>query len=244
LFWSIVSADRLTELAQEPSERECVDFNCSGPLGIELNHVAFSYNDEKAVFKDFTENIVPGSFVTVTGPSGSGKTTFTRLLLGFLSQNSGNITLYDDENTYEYSIGIRKVTGYVPQGNTLLTGSVLENVCFGLESIDRKAAEYALYIADAEDFVNELPDGIDTLIGENSNGISEGQAQRIALARAIAMKPKLIILDEATSALDKQTEINILERLKNMKNRPTILCITHRDTALAYCDRNISISHR
>lgn len=244
LFWSIVSADRLTELAEAPDEAKAEDIKVQGALGIKFNSLAFSYNGEKSVFKNFTEDIQPGSFVSVTGPSGSGKTTLTRLLLGFLSPDSGSIIPYDGTENFEYNIGIRKITGYVPQGNTLLTGSILDNVCFGLKNPDRETAEKALYLADAADFTAELPNGIDTVIGENSIGISEGQAQRIALARAIAAKPRLIILDEATSALDKQTEINILSRLKNMENRPTILCITHRDTALSYSDRNISIAGR
>lgn len=242
LFWSIVSADRLLEIADEPSEEKSIEFPCEGALGIKFNNVNFSYNNEKQVFNDFCIDVKPGSFVAITGSSGSGKTTLTRLLLGFLSPNSGNISFYDNSgNTNPYQIGVRHITGYVPQGNTLLTGSILQNVCFGIKKPDRELAKKALYIADAEDFVSELPNGMDTEIGENSIGISEGQAQRIALARAIATNPKLMILDEATSALDKKTEINILSRLQSMENRPTILCITHRDTPLAYCDENISI---
>ena len=140
--------------------------------------------------------------------------------------------------------GAREFISYVPQGNTLFSGTIRENIRMGkLDATEEEFTE-ALKMASAYDFVSELPNGIDTVIGERGHGISEGQAQRIAIARALIRKAPFLILDEATASLDPQTELAVLQGIKNMQPKPTCLLITHRMSVLEYCDRQIKIEDK
>ena len=212
-------------------------------FGISVRGLSFSYPDRKdAVISDFSCEIAPGSIAVITGPSGCGKTTLLQLLMHLLPAPEGAI-VFADGNGRRHPAGrdVRRRIGYVPQGDTLFSGTILENLGFGLEVADGPEVRRALQICDALDFVSALPEGLSTRIGEKSKGLSVGQAQRIAIARALMARPAVLMLDEATSALDRDTEERILRAIAGMENRPTVLCVSHREAALRYADQVICL---
>ena len=165
-----------------------------------------------------------------------------RLIMSFTNQAYGNIEFYNKYGETEKSnANVREFISYVPQGNTLFSGTIRDNICIGgIESSEEQIIE-ALKGAAAYEFVEKLPDGLDTRIGEKGYGLSEGQAQRIAIARALLRKSPFMILDEATSALDPENELKVLEGIKKWQPRPTCLLISHRMSVLDYCDNEIKI---
>ena len=182
------------------------------------------------------------SVITVTGPRQSGKTTLIRILMAFLETGAGTVDFYNGSGQrQETGAFVRKFIAYVPQGNTLFSGTVRENLQMGREDASEEELWAALKLASGENFVRSLPEGLDTVIGERGHGLSEGQAQRIAIARAFLRRAPFLILDEATSALDEATEVAVLQGLRALEPRPTCLLITHRKGVLKYCDRELCI---
>lgn len=240
----IASTERVIELqnisSEERQEKQIKPYN----IGMKISDVSFGYSDEN-VLNGVSLSIQPGEFVGIVGRSGIGKTTLIHLIMAFMSQAEGNISFFnvwgEDESANSAS---REFISYVPQGNTLFSGTIRENIRMGKLDATEEEMMNALKMASGYDFVMELPNGIDTVIGERGHGISEGQAQRIAIARAFVRNAPFLILDEATSALDENTELAVLKGLQDLKPRPTCLLITHRRTALSYCDREISIDHK
>ena len=172
------------------------------------------------------------------GPSGEGKTTLIRILLALLKPEKGSITLVTEDNKeYMVSADTREWISYVPQGNTLFSGTIAENIKSGCREATEEEIKAAARAACAMEFINELPDGINAKIGENGIGLSEGQAQRISIARAILRKTPILILDEATSALDRESEMQVLKSIHEMKPARTCIVITHRYSALSICSR-------
>ena len=200
---------------------------------IAFNNVSFSYDNSTPVLKDISFAINKGDIIGLIGSSGGGKTTLIRLLLALISPDSGNILI----NNEELNITHRENFSYVPQGNTLFSGSILENLHFGNPNATKEDIEEALDIACASDFVSKLPNGIDTMIGEKGMGVSEGQAQRLTIARAILRKKPILILDEATSSLDPDTEVKVLNAINSLEHKPTCIIITHRPSALKICNK-------
>ena len=238
------SAGRIMELQkitrEDYKKQEIQEEN----IGVNVEQLTFGYVEKEQVLKNVSLNIKPGEFVAVLGESGIGKTTLIRLLMAFLEGESGSVEFFNGlgEST-KASAGARSFMSYVPQGNTLFSGSIKENILIGKQDATEVEIEEALKMAAAYEFVQELPDKIHTEIGERGHGISEGQAQRIAIARALIKKAPFLILDEATSALDEKTELEVLEGIKKMQPRPTCLLITHRRSVLDYCDREIKIEN-
>jgi ABC-type multidrug transport system fused ATPase/permease subunit len=184
----------------------------------------------------------PGEFTAIVGKSGIGKTTLVRLIMAFTQNMKGNITFYNKRGEeLPASPDARDFIAYVPQGNTLFSGSIKDNVLMGNKNATDEEIITALKSASAYDFVMELPNGVDTIIGEKGVGISEGQAQRIAIARALVRRAPFLILDEGTSSLDENTELSVLEGIRKWDPAPTCLLITHRRSVLQYCDREIQI---
>lgn len=242
----LASAGRIIELQNIPRETKMDKNIAPKDIGVRVDGISFHYDTEKDnVFEEASVSIRPGEFVAIIGESGIGKTTLIRLIMSFMNTNGGNITYYNAQgDEVPANANTREFISYVPQGNTLFSGTIRENIRMGkLDATEQEFTE-ALKMAAAYDFVQELPQGIDTVIGERGHGISEGQAQRIAIARALIRKAPFLILDEATSSLDPQTELEVLQGIKNLTPRPTCLIITHRMSVLPYCDRQIKIENK
>ena len=203
---------------------------------IRFENVSFSYENKK-IFSDLNFKIKKGTTIGIMGSSGEGKTTFINLILGLFVPQSGNIFV-DNYTLRENLISWRKIISYVPQEVFLTEGSIKSNICFGLDvkSVDDKMIKKAITEAQLDEFINQLPNGVDTLVGERGIKISGGQKQRIGLARALYNNPEVILMDEATSALDKETEKGILSTIKNLKGKITIIMIAHNKDSLINCD--------
>lgn len=238
------SAERLMELEELEIEKDNQKLDFTESVGIHLQNVSFSYNREDNVVSDATFKINPGEIVALTGPSGEGKTTIIRLLLAFLKPISGSVVFFDVNGAeYKASASTRDWIAYVPQGNTLFSGTISDNIRSGFEEATEEDLIEAAKISCAWEFIKTLPNGLNTVIGENGLGLSEGQAQRIALARAIVRKAPVLILDESTSALDMDLEMRVLEGIKNLKPSRSCLVITHRLSALQICSKVLSLKN-
>jgi ATP-binding cassette subfamily B protein len=211
--------------------------------GIRAEDLGFRYDNDTSVFEKASFDIKPGQFVSIVGASGEGKTTVTRLLLSLLEPETGNLSFYDPATGESVQSGpsTRSLISYVPQGNTLFSGTIAENVMLGNSNATPEEVTEALKRACIWDFIESLPEKAETVIGENGYGLSEGQAQRIAIARALLDRKPVLILDEATSALDAATEMSLLNSLAALDPRPTCIIITHRKAALDFCDRIFTI---
>ena len=234
LISMLASAGRIIEIQNLPKEEYTGARIEPEKIGVKVDTISFGYTDE-LVFEDASIDFKPGK-------SGIGKTTLVRLIMAFTNKMKGNIEFYNAAGeTMLASPDARNFIAYVPQGNTLFSGSIKANILMGKKDATDEEVIEALKSAAAYDFVKDFPDGIDTVIGEKGIGISEGQAQRIAIARALVRKAPFLILDEATSSLDESTELSVLEGIRKWNPSPTCLLITHRRSVLQYCDREIQI---
>ena len=239
------SAERIIELSDLPAEERIETNIDTTDLGVYAKRLTFGYDDKETVLEDVSFRINPGESTAVIGESGIGKTTLIRLILSFVKPNNGSITFFNSKNEeLPASAGIREHIAYVPQGNTLFSGTIKDNVLIGRTNATDDDIKDALKLSSAWDFVDELPDGINTRIGEKGLGLSEGQAQRIAIARAIIRKAPFMIFDEATSALDEGTEQKVINGLEQLSPRPACLIITHRKSILKYCTQELMISDK
>lgn len=211
--------------------------------GIRAEDLGFRYDNDTSVFEKASFDIKPGQFVAIVGASGEGKTTVTRLLLSLLEPETGSLSFHNPATGDSVPSGpsTRSLISYVPQGNTLFSGTIAENVMLGNSGATSEEMIDALKKACIWDFIESLPEKAETKIGESGYGLSEGQAQRIAIARALLGKKPVLILDEATSALDSATELALLNSLASIEPRPTCIVITHRKAALDFCDRIFAI---
>lgn len=213
--------------------------------GIRLEELSFSYHKEDGtqvdVLNGLSTTIHSGDFVAITGQSGIGKSTLLKLLLGIYHPGSGRIQVLWGENTAPLDAGARSLVTYVPQGNFLMSGSIQEAIHFWSDHpLDEDRLKLACDLAEVTPFLQQLPQGLDTQLGERGAGLSEGQLQRIALARAIYSGKRVLLLDEATSALDEETEARVLSNLRQLKDR-TVVIVTHRKAALAICNRVVAL---
>ena len=240
LLPSIVSAkaaiERLISLTGFKLENTDEKILLEGEVTLKIENVTFAYSPgSKPVLSDFSMEVKPGTMVAVTGETGVGKTTLLRLLLALVRPDSGSITIEDASGAVEVSERTRSNFVYVPQGGSLFSGTIRENLLLGDDKADDEELTRVLQVASA-DFVFDLPDGLDTLLGENGAGLSEGQAQRVAIARSLLRPGKILLLDEATSALDPETSRRFLENLKKEIGDRTVLFITHQAEVAAFCD--------
>ena len=244
MIHALASVDRIIEIEDLPSEKADESVMLEGAVGVLLENVCFAYPDSVSdVLSDFSYDFAPGSRTAIVGPTGVGKSTLIRLLLSLLHQRSGEISLYSADGVVNVpvSAATRRNLVYVPQGNSLFSGTIRDNLLVGNPDATEQQMLEALHTA-AADFVQELQYGIDTQCFEKGAGLSEGQAQRIAIARALLRPGRILLLDEFSSALDAQTETLLLERLTATRSDRTMIFITHRDRVIDFCDATLSIS--
>lgn len=237
----IASTSRIIELEQLPQDETTGATAQPDEVALTFSNVSFAY-DHTHVLQNLSFTAKPHQRIGIMGPSGAGKTTLVRLALALMPPSSGQITLTYDNTAEPLSAASRRLIAYVPQGNTLLSGTIRENLLWGNKNAEEEDLYQVLSDADAA-FVYELPQGLDTPIGEKAFGLSEGQAQRIAIARALLRRAPILILDEATSALDETSEKHILSSLSAPERSyaPVCLIITHRQSMLPYFDQLLDI---
>lgn len=237
------AAERLMELEENPLEEQGEPIELKAPCGVRFIDVAFAYDDsENNVIEHLSYDFYPTSCTAILGETGAGKTTMVRMILALLQPNSGKVEIYNEKEHHDLSPLLRTNFVYVPQGNTLMSGTIRDNLRLGkLDATDDEMAE-ALKRSCA-DFVFELPDGLDTKCTEQGGGLSEGQAQRISIARALLRNRSIMLFDEATSALDPDTERKLLQNILSKRDK-TIIFITHRPAVMEYCDQTIEIKKR
>lgn len=242
------SADRLKELENLSAETvdSGTDWKQVGESfdSIRCRDLTFSYDntDQNAVLRHLDFTINRGDFIAITGESGIGKSTFLKLLLGIYRPADASVFVRTSDGAeYPLDTGARSMISYVPQGNFLMSGTIRDAVHFWQgDQVDEARMQEACRIAEAEGFISALEQGYDTRLEERGAGLSEGQLQRLAIARAIYSDKPVLLLDEATSALDEQTEARVLENLKELKNR-TVIIVTHRKAALDICNRIVDV---
>lgn len=225
---SMTSCERLMELEEFPLEPEAEPITLDGNVGIRFNNISYRYTEKgRIIIQHFSHDFQPGSFTAILGETGAGKTTLIRMILALINPTEGTVEAYSSTLNHTLSPALRSNFSYIPQGNTLFSGTIRENLLMGKPDATAEEMRHALQLAMA-DFVFALPDGLDTKCAEQGGGLSEGQAQRIAIARAILHPCKVMLLDEATSALDVETEKKLLENLKQHFHDSTIIFVTHR----------------
>lgn len=238
LIYASASIDRLGELENAPKEEAGAAMMLPGVAGIRAEGVWFRYPDgNRDILADFSHDFKPGSRTAIFGETGVGKSTLIRLMLALLRPVKGTLTLYSDGQQVEAGPQTRCNLVYVPQGNSLFSGTLLENLLLGNPDATREQIDAALETAVAG-FVKTLPEGLDTPCGEGGAGLSEGQAQRIAIARALLRPGSILLLDEFSSSLDPDTEEQLLQNLtaSAAARDKTMIFITHREKIAAYCD--------
>lgn len=240
-YSALASAERLMELegaadepfpaAAERLEKIKEDFRT-----LEIKNLFFGYAGE-SVLRDFSLCAKRGNITAITGESGSGKSTLFKLILGLYEPQSGSITINGE---IPLDASLRGLFAYVPQGNMVLSGTVRENITMNNRAVTDEQIERAARAAEIYDYITYLPDGFETHLAERGAGLSEGQIQRISIARALLTNAPILLLDEATSALDEETETRVLANIKSMTDK-TVLFITHRNTSLKVCDRIVHV---
>ena len=235
------AAERLMELEEDPLEEQGTPIYIKAPCGIRLQNVGYAYEDGGGdkVIDGLSFNFKPGSCTAILGETGAGKTTLVRMILALVQPQDGKIEIYHGSTHQALSPLHRCNFVYVPQGNTLMSGTIRENLRLGkLDATDEEML-HALHVSCA-DFVNDLPDGLNTLCSEQGGGLSEGQAQRIAIARSLLRDRSVMLFDEATSALDPDTERQLLNNILSAHDK-TIIFITHRPAVIDYCDQTLKL---
>lgn len=228
---ALTSVERLMEIDELEESSQKNGRLIEGAPGIRVENLTFSYDDSpREIISNFSCDIKPGSICAIMGETGAGKSTLTRIMMGLLSPKSGKVSLYNNDTAAESGEDTLCNFMYVPQGNSLLSGSIRENLLIAKPDAGEDEMKDALHTAVA-DFVFSLPEGLDTVCSEKGSGLSEGQAQRIAIARALLKTGGILVLDEATSALDPDTEKKLLENLYGRyAGKKTVVWITHRES--------------
>ena len=243
IIYSTASIDRLKEMEHGEEKQSCSgkDITTRTLLGIRMDNVTFRYaKGDREVMSNFSHDFRPGTKTAILGTTGAGKTTLFRLILNFIQPDSGEVTFYGNGFNHAADKSMRKNVVFVPQGNTLISGTIRNNLLMAKPDASDEELHTALHTSCA-DFVFDLPQGIDTVLSEHGGGLSEGQAQRIAIARGLLRPGAVFLLDEISSALDEDTERELFSRLFAARPSTTILLITHRKKVAALCDERLEI---
>ena len=239
----LASAERLMELEAIQGEQEPLQEDpgtrYAKMVSINAKKLSFSYNRDR-ILENADFCLPKGAFAVITGPSGIGKSTLLKILLGIFRPNSGKMYLTCAEGELLLDRSTRRLFAYVPQGNLLLSGTLRENLTIVNPEATTEEINRAVYISAMDEFLPQLPQGLDTVLGESGAGLSEGQAQRLAIARAVLGGAPILLLDECTSALDERTEQKVLQRLKELPDR-TCIAVTHRPAAIALCNWRLEV---
>ena len=239
------SAERLQELEAIQGEPEPIQENpgalYSAMQAIVARNLTFSY-DRDQILKGAEFSLPKGAFAVITGPSGIGKSTLLKLLLGVFRPEEGTLEIACSGERRILDRTMRQLFAYVPQGNLLLSGSLRDNLTIVNPRATEEELRRAIYVSAMDEFLPQLPQGLDTVLGESGAGLSEGQAQRLAIARAVLGGAPILLLDECTSALDGETEEKVLRRLRALPNR-TCIAVTHRPAAIALCDWRLEVNN-
>ncbi len=244
----IASAERIIEIENIPDEEfsgEVVDTEktYASLASLDAENIFFSYDGEN-IFENTSVSLKKGEFVAIAGSSGIGKSTLLKLFMGVITPQKGKIVFRaTDGEVYTADKSMRKMFAYVPQGNMILSGTIRDNIIFADNNAGDEEIIKCAKLAEIWDFIESLENGLDTVIGERGLGLSEGQIQRLAIARALLCKSPVLLLDEATSALDEKTEAAVLKNLKALDSK-TCIIISHRPCALEICDRTLYISDK
>lgn len=245
IYSLVASGERLMEICNLPDEEESnkkdIDIaeTYSSLQSILFKDISFKY-DRDIILDNTSLSVKKGDFVAIMGISGIGKSTLLKLLLGVFSVSSGSISLKLQNGEIPVDRHTRRLFAYVPQGNMLLSGTIRDNLTFINSDASDEEIEEAVRISCAKQFVDELPLGLETVIGEKGMGLSEGQIQRLAIARSLLSKAPVLLLDEATSALDEETEKQFLMNLKQLENK-TCIIVSHKKAALEICNKYVQI---
>lgn len=243
IIYSTASIDRLKEMEHGEEKQSCdgKDITTRTLLGIRMDNVTFRYaKGDREVMSNFSHDFRPGTKTAILGTTGAGKTTLFRLILNFIQPDSGEVTFYGNGFNHAADKSMRKNVVFVPQGNTLISGTIRNNLLMAKPDASDEELHTALHTSCA-DFVFDLPQGIDTVLSEHGGGLSEGQAQRIAIARGLLRPGAVFLLDEISSALDEDTERELFSRLFAARPSTTILLITHRKKVASLCDERLEI---
>jgi ATP-binding cassette subfamily B protein len=235
-----VSSDRVKELLDVELDHFKSGVFIKNVNKIIFNDVSFKYEDDQIINK-LSTTFKKDEITAILGASGKGKTTLIRLLLGLLKPNNGRIFITNETDNYELDTVHVENFSYVPQGNTLLSGTIRSNITLGIDGITDEKLKEILYISCAE-FVFDLPEGLDTFVGESGLGLSEGQAQRIAIARAILRDRDIWLFDEATSAIDQETTKIFLERIKYLIKDKIVIFVTHDSTVASLSHKQLLLN--
>lgn len=243
-YAALASAERLMELEESDDERAALEESKMKSLKadfrrLEINDLCFSYGGDR-ILENCSFAAEKGRIIALTGESGSGKSTLFKIILGLYEPQSGSITVNGET---EVNSSVRGLFSYVPQGNMVLSGTIKDNITLCNSDIDEEKIIKAAKAAEIYDYIVSLQDGFDTVLSERGAGLSEGQLQRISIARALLADAPVLLLDEATSALDEATETKVLDNIKNMTDK-TVLFITHRNTSLKVCDRIVRVEDK
>ncbi|MEE2723723.1 MAG: ABC transporter ATP-binding protein [Bacteroidota bacterium] len=240
-----IISNELVGVSKNLNEKETLGGEIDFKKCLELKNISFSYKKNKPILENIDLKINKGELIGIIGQSGAGKTTFINILVGLLTQNSGKIFLDEKELSHD-KINLWKCKiGYVPQDVYLIDDTIEKNIAFGIDAdkINSKNIEKAIVQSQLKTFINQLPKGINTIVGERGVQISGGQRQRIGIARALYNDAELLVLDEATSALDLETESEFINSVLSLKRDKTILIITHRLSTITNCDKIFKIEN-
>ena len=240
----IASAERLMELEQveqEPPAQE-IDTIYNSMVTLEAQNISFTY-DRDTILECASFSLPKGSFTAITGPSGTGKSTLLKLMMGIFQPDAGQLSVNCGDESIPLDRSTRRLFAYVPQGNLLLSGTLRDNLTIVRPNASEADIQHAMFVSAMDEYVSQFPLGLDTPIGESGAGLSEGQAQRLAIARAILSNAPILLLDEATSALDSDTEQKVLARIHALQDL-TCIAVTHRKSAVELCDWNLELQDK